>query len=99
MRISFATMFAAPGEVPENLHYAEKCERNFEFIHTLIKAAQTKGELDRHIDSREMAFGFYGLANFYLVSPLVKLNPAPDKTVATQIVHLFLSGAGTRKTP
>ena len=28
MRISFATMFAAPGEVPAGLRYADKCERN-----------------------------------------------------------------------
>jgi AcrR family transcriptional regulator len=40
VRISIATMFAAPGEVPENLSYADKCERNFEFIHSLIKRAQ-----------------------------------------------------------
>ena len=36
MRIAFATMFAAPGEVPENLTYSDKCERNFEFIHRVI---------------------------------------------------------------
>src|SRR5665811_2387212 len=37
MRISFATMFAAPGEVPKDAACAEKCERNFEFVHSLIK--------------------------------------------------------------
>ena len=68
MRISFATMFAAPGEVPEDLCYADKCERNFEFVHSLIKRAQKNGELDRRFDSRELAFGFYGLAHFYLVA-------------------------------
>ena len=39
MRISFATMFAAPGEVPENLCHTDKCERNFEFVHSLFKRA------------------------------------------------------------
>ena len=71
MRISFATMFAAPGEVPEDAACAEKCERNFEFIHSLIKAARKNGELDPHFDAQEMAFGFYGLVNFYLVGHLV----------------------------
>ena len=58
MRISFATMFAAPGEVPEDLACAEKCERNFEFVHSLLKRAQKNGELDAHFSAQEMAFGF-----------------------------------------
>ncbi len=45
MRISFATMFAAPGEVPEDLSCAEKCERNFEFVHDLIRQGQKSGGL------------------------------------------------------
>ena len=44
MRIAFATAFAAPGEVPEGLRYSEKCERNFEFIHSLMKQAQADGD-------------------------------------------------------
>jgi len=97
MRICFATMFAAPGEVPENLDYADKCDRNFEFIHSLIKTAQSKGELDARFDSREMAFGFSGLANFYVVSHLVGREHAPDKKAAKNIVELFLSGASPKK--
>ena len=58
MRIAFATMFAAPGELPENLSYADKCERNFEFVHSLIQRAQKNGELDKRYDSQELAFGF-----------------------------------------
>src|SRR3982750_3523647 len=37
MRIAFATAFAAPGEVPKGLRCSRKCERNFEFIHDLMK--------------------------------------------------------------
>ena len=47
MRISFATTFAAPGEIPEDLCLGDKCERNFEFVHSLIKRAQAAGELDK----------------------------------------------------
>lgn len=96
-RISFATMFAAPGEIPESLHYADKCERNFEFVHSLIREAQDRGDLDGRFDSRELAFGFYGLANFYLVSHLIRPGAVPDQQGAKRIVDLFLTGAGVAK--
>ena len=94
MRIAFATMFAAPGEIPEHLDYEDKCERNFEFIHSLFKRAQKNGEISRDFDSQDMAFGFYGMANFYLVGHLVCSDCNPDKAVAKKIVALFLTGAG-----
>jgi AcrR family transcriptional regulator len=97
MRISFATMFAAPGEVPAGLCYVDKCERNFEFVHSLIKRAQKRGELEKRFDSREMAFGFYGLVNSYLVSHLVMRDCNPDERTARRIVELFLTGAGVKK--
>jgi len=97
MRLSFATMFAAPGEVPPDLDCAGKCERNFEFFHSLIKQAQAGGELNPAFDSREMAYGFYGLANFYVVSPVVTPGCVPDQNAARRIVDLFLSGAAPRK--
>ena len=96
-RISFATMFAAPGEIPENLHFADKCERNFEFVHSLMQQAQARGDLDRRFASRELAFGFYGLANFYVVSHLVRPEAVPDQQGAKRIVDLFLTGAGVRQ--
>lgn len=97
MRISFATMFAAPGEVPDNLCYSKRCERNFEFVHSLIKQAQKRGELERRFDSRELAFGFYGLTNFYLVSHLAMPNCPPHKKMPRRIVDLFLAGAAAKK--
>jgi AcrR family transcriptional regulator len=96
MRIAFATMFAAPGEVPPDLDYADKCERNFEFIHSLFKRALKNGELDARFDGQEMAFGFYGMANFYLVGHLVCPDCQPDKLTAQRIVELFLAGAGPK---
>jgi AcrR family transcriptional regulator len=96
MRISFATMFAAPGEVPENLAYADKCERNFEFVHSLVQRAQKNGELDEHFDSQELTFGFYGMANFYLVANIVSPDCGPDQLTAKRIVELFLTGAGPK---
>jgi AcrR family transcriptional regulator len=96
MRISFATMFAAPGEMPKDLSCAEKCERNFEFVHSLIKRAQKNGELDKSFKGRELAFGFYGLVNFYLVSHLVARHCDPDRLTARKAVELFLAGAAPK---
>jgi AcrR family transcriptional regulator len=96
MRISFATMFAAPGEAPEDAGCAEKCRRNFDFVHGLLQRAQQAGELDRHFDSQELAFGFYGLVNFYLVGHLVCDECQPNQLTARRIVELFLAGAGPK---
>jgi AcrR family transcriptional regulator len=96
MRISFATMFAAPGEMPEDIGCAEKCQRNFDFIHGLMKEAQKNGELDGHFESLELAFGLYGLVHFYLVGHLVCTDCQPDQLTARRIVELFLAGAGPK---
>ncbi|MEI7809595.1 MAG: TetR/AcrR family transcriptional regulator [Verrucomicrobiota bacterium] len=96
LRIAFSTMFAAPGEVPEDLSCDKKCERNFEFVHTLIQTAQKNGELDKRFDSRELAFGFYGMANFHLVAQLVMPDCQTDKKTAQRIVELFLAGAAPK---
>lgn len=93
VRISFATMFAAPGEVPEGFTCQEKCERNFDFVQALIQRAQQNGELDSRFNSEELAFGIYGLTNFYLVANLVVPDCPPDRRVAARVVDLFLSGA------
>lgn len=97
MRISFATMFAAPGEIPEGLCCADKCERNFEFVHSVIKRAQKNGELEKRFDSQKMAFGFYGLCNFFLVSHLVVPDYKTDRKTAQHVVELFLAGAAANK--
>lgn len=96
MRISLATAFAAPGEVPRSLKYADRCERNFEFVHTLMKRALAKGELDRRFDSRELAFGFYGQANAYLMAHLLMPKSKLNRQKAERIVDLFLSGAAAK---
>jgi AcrR family transcriptional regulator len=93
VRISMATMFAAPGEVPEGFSCQKKCERNFEFVHSLIRLAREQGELDDRFDSRELTYGFYGLTNFYLAANLVMPDCMPDRGVAGRIVDLFLAGA------
>jgi AcrR family transcriptional regulator len=97
MRISLATAFAAPGEMPSGLKYADRCERNFEFVHTVMKRALANGELNRRFDSRELAFGFYGQANAYLMTHLLMSESRLNRQKAERIVDLFLAGAGAKK--
>ena len=96
-RIAFATAFAAPGEVPAQVRYLDKCRRNLEFIHSLIKRAQADGELSGRFGSRDLAYGFYGLSNFYVQSHLLIPHYRLDRRAAERIVDLFLSGAGAQK--
>jgi AcrR family transcriptional regulator len=97
MRIAFSTAFSAPGEVPEGLRYSDKCQRNFEFIHSLMKKGQSVGVLDKRFKSEELAFGFYGQLNSYLVSQLLMPDCALDRKTAGRIVELFLAGAAGKK--
>lgn len=97
MRISLATAFASPGEMPRGLRYVEKCERNFEFIHSLMKQALADGELTARFQSRELAFGFYGQANIYLMAHLLMPEEQLNRRAAERIVDLFLAGAAPRK--
>ena len=93
MRIAFATAFAAPGELPAEIRYVDKCARNFEFIHDLIKSGQASGELDRRFDSKELAFGIYGQLNMYLMAHLLMPDCKLNRQTAERIVQLFLAGA------
>ena len=97
MRIAFSTTFAAPGEVPKGLSCSEKCERNFDFIHSLMKKGTASGALDKAFDSRELAYGFYGLMSSYLVSQLLMPDCRLNRQTAVRIVKLFLAGAAAKK--
>ena len=97
MRIAFATAFAAPGELPAEIHYVDKCSRNFEFIHELIRRGQATGELDPHFDSKELAFGIYGQLNIYVMAHLLMPECKLNRQTAERIVKLFLAGAGAKR--
>jgi len=99
MRIAFATAFAAPGELPAEVRYQDKCARNFEFIHDLIRRGQASGELDRRFDSKELAFGIYGQLNVYAMAHLLMPDCRLNRQTAARIVELFLAGAGAKLSP
>jgi AcrR family transcriptional regulator len=96
-RIAFSTAYAAAGELPMGLCYNDKCKRNLEFIHSLIKRAQAAGELDNQFDSWELAYGFYGHTNFYIKAHLLMPKFRANRKAAERVVELFLVGAGAKK--
>lgn len=97
MRLSLATIFASPGELPEGLRHIEKGTRNFEFIHSLMKQALKSGALNGGFDSRELAFGFYGQINSYMMANLLIPGCCLNRPTAEHIVDLFMTGAGAKK--
>jgi AcrR family transcriptional regulator len=96
-RIAFSTAYAAPGEVPPKLDYLQMCRRNIEFIHSLIKQAQKKGELDTRFDSHDLAYSFFGNTNFYIKAPMLMPGFRVNRKTAERVVELFFAGAA-RKT-
>ncbi len=96
MRLAFATAFASPGELPDKMNYCEKPQRNFEFIHLLIKKELAAGRLNRRFNSKELAFGIHGLMNIYIMAHLVLPNCRLNRKTAEGIVELFLQGAASK---
>jgi AcrR family transcriptional regulator len=92
MRIAFMTAFAAPREVPEEIHYLDRCERNFEFVHALIRRGRAEGGINRKLSSREMTMALYGLMTIKVMEYLIHGRPRLTRTDAVSIVDLFLGG-------
>lgn len=96
-RIAFSTAYAAPGEIPPGLDFLKMCQRNTEFIHSLIKEAQRSGELDRRFDSHDLAYSFFGHTNFYVKAPVLIPGFRADRKTADRILDLFFTGAAAKK--
>lgn len=97
VRLAFATAFAAPGEMPEQLCYKEKCQRNFEFIHELMKDGLANGELDNRFDSRDLTIAWYGVMNIYVMGQLFQPGISYSEATARKVVDLFFNGADARR--
>ncbi len=97
MRIAFSTAFAAPGEIPEEIKFQEKGDRNYGFIRGLIQEGQAKGELAREFDADEIARSFWGNMNIYVMMYLVKPDFKICRHTAEQVVKLFFSGVRARR--
>ncbi len=96
VRLAFASAFASPGELPPKLNCCEKAKRNFEFVHSLIKKELKAGGLNRRFGSEELAYGFWGLMNIYVMAHLIMPDCRLDRKTARGIVELFLTGAAKK---
>ena len=97
VRLAFASAFAAPGEMPEQLCYKEKCQRNFEFFHELMKEGIAQGELDNRFDSRDLTIAWYGLMNVYAMGQVLQPEISYSEKTARSVVDLFFNGADARR--
>ena len=97
MRIAFATAFAARGEIPSEIRYLGKCERNFEFIHALVEQGLSAGVLDKAFDSHDLALGILGMMNIKVMRHLLRPRSKLTRRDAVSIVQLFLGGAARGK--
>ena len=96
VRLAFASAFASAGELPPKINCCEKAKRNFEFVHSLIKKESKAGGLNRRFHSQELAYGFWGLMNIYVMAHLIMPDCPLDRKRAEGIVELFLVGAGKK---
>lgn len=97
MRIAFATAFAAKGEIPPEIRYLDRCRRNLEFIHGLIRQGMAAGALRRNLDSEQLVMGIFGMMNIHVMAYLVNPRRRLSRETARSIVQLYLEGAGRPK--
>lgn len=97
MRIAFVTAFAARGEIPSEIRYLPKAQRNLNFIEALVRQGRNESILDRRFSSKELARGFYGLMTVKVMEHLVHQRPRLTRRDGVSIVQLFLNGAAARR--
>ena len=98
IRLAFSRAFAAPGEVPAEIRYLDKCIRNFDFMRSLIKQGLADGALNRRFTSKELTMSIYGLINMYVMGQFFRPDHTLTRRTAEQIVKLFLEGAAGKGT-
>ena len=94
LRLAYASAFAAPGEIPGQHDFYKKGFTHFLFLQDLIQKEINDGRLITPFTSQELAMGFYGLMNIYLMGALI--NPglkALNHRSAQKVVRLYLRGA------
>ena len=96
MRIAFCTAFAAPHEIPTEIRYLDKAERNFEFVHALIRRGLADGALGKKFSSKELTMAIYGMMTIKVMEHLIHGRPKLTRSDAESIVQLFLGGGARR---
>lgn len=95
MRIGFATMFAAPREVPDAAHCLARAQRNFNYWVQLVGEAQQRGEISPALDTLEISLTAYGLMAFHVLAHLANPGHPLTRKRAEFISRFFLQGLRT----
>ena len=97
MRLAFATAFVGSGELPPEIQYLPKAERNFQFMHQLVERGIAERRLNSRFTSRQLTLGIYGMMTIKVMEHLVHGKPRLTRQDAESIVQLYLEGAAKRR--
>jgi AcrR family transcriptional regulator len=97
IRLVFATVFAAPEEIPPDSMDSAKRRRNFEFVLKIVRDGQQAGELDSRYDPVELTHGIFGAISHQTRTHLLEPQGLLDRRRAERVVTLFLDGARKRR--
>jgi len=96
-RLVFATVFAAPEEIPADSIDPAKRQRNFECVLGIVREGQQAGELDAAYDPVELAHGIFGAISHQIRMHLIQPQGLLDRGRAERVVALFCNGARKQK--
>jgi AcrR family transcriptional regulator len=92
-RLVFATVFAAPEEIPKGCIDLTKRRRNFEFVLAITRAGQKERVIDSAYDAEEVTHGIFGAISHQVRTHLLMPKGRLDRQRAERVVALFLNGA------
>jgi AcrR family transcriptional regulator len=95
-RLVFATLFAAPEEIPHELLNPAKRRRNMELLEELLRLGQQGGEISDGFTIRDLTHGFFGAISHRIRTFLLTGEGDLDRATAERVVRLFLCGAKER---
>src|SRR6266478_6030577 len=78
-RLVFATVFAAPEEIPADSIDPAKRRRNFECVLGIVREGQQAGELDVGYDPVELAHGIFGAISHQIRMHLIQPQGPLDR--------------------
>jgi AcrR family transcriptional regulator len=93
IRLVFATVFAAPEEIPPGSIDLKRRQRNLEFVMAILRAGQKTRELDPGYDPLELTHGILGAISHRTRTHLLQAKGPLDGRCAERVVSLFLNGA------
>ncbi len=96
-RLLFATVFAAPEEIPMDAIDNKKRRRNFEFVLEVVRLGVERGELDASFTAQELAHGIFGAISHQTRMHLLEPKSRLDRRRAKRVVLLFFQGAQRKR--